>query len=82
VQTQFGWHIIKAESRRDTKMPTLAESKDEITQALQEEKLKETLAKLREGAKVEKFNMDGTPMASAAPATPAPAKTETPAKVQ
>lgn len=79
VQSQFGWHIIKAESRRSTKMPSLDDSKLEITQILQDEKLKDVLAGLRKDVKVEKFNIDGTPMASATPAPAAtpPASTKT-----
>lgn len=75
VQSQFGWHIIQAVSRRDSKMPPLEEVKADVQQIIAEEMLKDMFAKLRESAKVEKFAMDGKPAAAAPVATPAPAAT-------
>ena len=39
VKTQFGYHVIKLEEVRAAKIPTLAEVKPQITEALQQKKL-------------------------------------------
>lgn len=77
VQSQFGWHIIQAQSRRDTKMPPLEDVKSDVQRMVADEMLADFFGKLRAGAKIEKFGLDGKPVtASAAPAEKAaePAK--------
>ncbi len=73
VQSQFGWHIIQAQSRRDTKIPALDEVKPDIQRMVADEMLANFFGKLRSAAKIEKFGLDGKPVtASAAPADKAP----------
>lgn len=78
VKSQFGWHIIKVEARRQGKPPTFEQAHDELRQQMISEDMKKLLAEAHQGLKVEKFNPDGSkpnPLDSAAPApAPAPAK--------
>ncbi|SDX15237.1 peptidyl-prolyl cis-trans isomerase C [Collimonas sp. OK242] len=53
VKTQFGYHVIKLEEVRAAKIPTLAEVKPQITEALQQKKLQAYQADLRAKAKVQ-----------------------------
>ena len=67
VQTQFGWHVIKVFERR-TAEPTFEDSQQQLRQDLAREIVTALVADLHEGAKIERFNLDGSPM----PAAPAP----------
>lgn len=53
VQTQFGWHIIKLEDVRDTKLPSFEELKPQLTQRLQQQAVQSHIAELRAKAKIE-----------------------------
>ena len=53
VQTQFGWHVILLEDTRESDPPTLEQVKDELSAALQREKLSAYVADLRNAAKLE-----------------------------
>ncbi|MFC5476342.1 peptidylprolyl isomerase [Paraherbaspirillum soli] len=52
VKTQFGYHVIKLEEVRAAKIPTLAEVKPQITEALQQQKLQAYQKELRSKATV------------------------------
>jgi peptidyl-prolyl cis-trans isomerase C len=65
VKTQFGWHVIKLEDRRQKPVPTFEQVKDQIEQFLVRKAQSDLVLKLRESAKVERT----TPPAQ----TPAPA---------
>ena len=69
VKTQFGWHIIKVEEKRNRKAPDFAQVKPQIEQYVTRKAQSEYVAKLRETAKVERLDQP----APAAPAAPAPA---------
>jgi len=78
VKTQFGYHVIKLEDRRQAPPPTFEELSDPIREELARETITQILDQLRAGAKIEKFSIDGSkpePQAAkpAAPGTPAPA---------
>ena len=81
IKTQFGYHIIQIDDRRTAPPPALEELSDQIREELAREAVAAQLDKLRAGAKIEKFNMDGS-KAEAAPAAPAKpaAPAATPAK--
>ena len=51
VQTQFGWHVILREDSRDSEPPTLDSVRDVIKQRVEQRKLQEYLAQLRELSK-------------------------------
>ena len=81
VKTQFGFHVIKVEAHRKTQ-----QTFDEVQETLADQAFQEAAAaeidKLRQAAKIERFNFDGTVVAPtpAAPAiTPAPVAPAAPA---
>ncbi len=80
VKTQFGYHIIKVEDRRQAPPPAFEELADQLREELARETVSAQLNQMRAGAKIEKFNMDGS-KAEAAPAKPAaPAAPAAPTK--
>lgn len=58
VQTQFGWHVLILNDKRDTPAPALETVIGEITQTLQQEAIEAKVVELRDGASVEKM-IDG-----------------------
>jgi len=68
VQTEFGWHVILLEDKRDRKPPTLDEMKQELQGQIAEEIVSKKVQELRSTAKVELFNPDGTPRTETPPA--------------
>ncbi len=48
VRTQFGWHVIRRDESRDSEPPTLESVRDAIKQRIEQQKLQEHLAQLRE----------------------------------
>lgn len=62
VQSQFGWHVIKVEERRQT-VPSFAEKEPELREQVAREIVTGLLTEVREGAEIERFNLDGTPKA-------------------
>lgn len=71
VKTQFGWHVIKLEDKRDRQVPPFEQVKDQLEQFVTRRAQAETITKLREGAKIER--LDPKP-AEAKPAAPAEQK--------
>ena len=53
VQTQFGWHIIRLDDERATKVPTFEEAKPELQQLMQRQMVQKAVTDLRAKAKVE-----------------------------
>jgi peptidyl-prolyl cis-trans isomerase C len=78
VKSQFGWHIIQVEERRQKQFPPLDQVRDQVTRYVVQKSQSELILKLREEAKVERTEpekpADATPGATA---TPAP-ETKTP----
>ncbi|MFT5538721.1 MAG: peptidyl-prolyl cis-trans isomerase C [Alphaproteobacteria bacterium] len=62
VQTEFGWHVIKVEDIQDAAPPKFEEVKDQLRNKMGDEVVEAELKKLRAGAKVERFGMDGQPV--------------------
>jgi peptidyl-prolyl cis-trans isomerase C len=71
VKTQFGWHVIKVLDRR-TAEPTFEESESQLRQDVARQIVTALVADLREGAAIERFNLDGTPMEGTPEAGEAP----------
>ena len=63
VQSQFGWHVIMVEERREVPKPTFEELRSQLENELSQEVVNDVLADLREGVEIEKFAMDGSPLA-------------------
>lgn len=74
VKSQFGWHVIKVEEKRNKKAPDFDQVKPQIEQYAMRKAQSELVTKLREQTKVERT------AAGAPPAPPAPAATPEPAK--
>jgi peptidyl-prolyl cis-trans isomerase C len=63
VKSQFGWHVIIADDKRDKAPPSLEEARGTIEQILSNELVTALVDGLRKSATVQKFNPDGTPRA-------------------
>ncbi len=53
VQTQFGWHVIKVEDKRERKPPAFEQVKDQIMAAMVQERMRSTLQEMRGKAEIE-----------------------------
>jgi peptidyl-prolyl cis-trans isomerase C len=62
VKTDFGWHVIKVEDKRKSSPPPIAEVHDQIANQLGQELTNDEVKSLEAKAKIEKFNIDGSPM--------------------
>jgi peptidyl-prolyl cis-trans isomerase C len=56
VKTPFGWHIIKVEDKRTKQAPEFDKVKDQIEAFIVRKTQAELVAKLREGAKIERLD--------------------------
>ncbi len=65
VRTPFGWHVIKVEERRAGAPRSFEEGREPLRQAAVEEAVAATVERVRAAAKVERFNLDGTPVRAA-----------------
>lgn len=59
VQSQFGWHVIKVEDKRQSKPPSFEEARDQISQEMSQEAAGDVVKELTEAAKIERFDLDG-----------------------
>jgi peptidyl-prolyl cis-trans isomerase C len=75
VKSQFGWHIIKVEEKRNRKPPEFDQVKGQIETYVTRKAQAEYVGKLRDGAKIERFDQAAAadPAKAAAPAGAAPA---------
>src|SRR6201991_4279636 len=68
VKSQFGWHIIKVEEKRNKKAPDFNEVKGQIETYVTRKAQADYVAKLRENAKIERMDQAAnTPAATPAP---------------
>jgi peptidyl-prolyl cis-trans isomerase C len=68
VKTDFGYHIIKVEDRRKSSPPPMEEVKDQLTNQVGQELVQQLIKDLEAKAKIEKFNIDGSPLKAPAKA--------------
>jgi len=61
VKTQFGWHVIKVEDKRIKQPPEFEKVKDQIEAYLARKAQADFIAKLRQSAKVERFDNAAEP---------------------
>ena len=75
VKTDFGWHIIKVEDRRQQPQASLDDMREQLTQEATQEIAATMMTTLREGAEIATFDIDGNPPTpeEAAPAAEAAA---------
>jgi peptidyl-prolyl cis-trans isomerase C len=74
VKSQFGWHIIKVEERRNRQAPAFDQVKGQIETYVTRKAQADYVAKLREAAKVERLDKPAEPAAK--PDAKPDAKTE------
>ena len=75
VKTQFGWHIIKVEEKRNRKPPEFDQVKSQIETYVTRKAQADYVSKLREAAKIERLDKPAADAAKPADAKPAePAK--------
>ncbi len=61
VKTEFGWHIIKVEDKRIKQPPEFEKVKDQIESFLARKAQTEYVARLRQGAKIERLDKPAEP---------------------
>jgi peptidyl-prolyl cis-trans isomerase C len=61
VKTQFGWHIIKVEDKRNKQPPEFEKVKDQIESFLARKAQTDYVAKLRQTAKIERLDKPAEP---------------------
>ncbi|HXE28798.1 MAG TPA: peptidylprolyl isomerase [Stellaceae bacterium] len=74
VHTQFGWHVIKVEDKRQGKAGTYEQVAPEIAQQMTQQIVSAKLKELAGQAKIELFDQNGKALASNAPAPQAAPK--------
>ena len=62
VKTQFGYHVILVEDRRQQTPPSFEEMKDQLTQDMTRGLIQEILTEMRADASIKRFNPDGSPL--------------------
>lgn len=62
VQTQFGWHVIKVEDRRETAPPALEQVRDEISRQLFRQVVQNAISGERENSEVVLYDALGNPL--------------------
>jgi len=80
VKTQFGWHIIKVEEKRNRKPPEFDQVKSQIETYVTRKAQADYVGKLREAAKIERLDKPAADAAKPVDAKPADAKPAEPAK--
>ncbi len=80
VKSQFGWHIIKVEEKRNRKAPDFEQVKAQIETYVTRKAQADYVAKLREGAKIERLDQAANTPAPAPAAAPDAAKAPEAAK--
>jgi peptidyl-prolyl cis-trans isomerase C len=68
VKTEFGWHVIKVEDKRDSKLPPFERVRGRIARDLARRFTADILNQARESATIERFSLEGE-------ALPAPVRT-------
>jgi peptidyl-prolyl cis-trans isomerase C len=73
VKTQFGWHVIQVLGHRNAEVPSFDQEKDSLRQAMVQAAIQKEVEAARETVKVERFNLDGSPVRATDSAEPPPA---------
>ncbi|MCA8931496.1 MAG: peptidylprolyl isomerase [Rhodospirillaceae bacterium] len=62
VETEFGFHVIQVEDRREVQPPAFEEVQDQLTQQVRQDIMRDLVADLREGADIVLYGPDGNPL--------------------
>jgi peptidyl-prolyl cis-trans isomerase C len=73
VKTEFGWHVIKLEDKRQAQPPSFEQARDGLRQKMIQEGVQNAVKQARSEVTVEKFNMDGSAQRATDAAEPPPA---------
>ena len=68
VKSQFGWHVIKVEDKRERQPPEFDKVKDQLESFLVRKSQSELITKLRAEGKIEKLEVPAAPAPTAPPA--------------
>jgi peptidyl-prolyl cis-trans isomerase C len=83
IFNEFGWHVVQTLERRSVPPPTFEQASDAIRKQLLQEAVSRVVAQAREGLRVHRFNINGTPLDAATGAedlgAPLPGDTPVPA---
>jgi peptidyl-prolyl cis-trans isomerase C len=79
VHSQYGWHVIEVIDKRSQPLPPFDQVKPQINNLVLQEDERKVEEGLHKGAKIEKFNADGSPIVEPAPSPAAPADGSAPA---
>jgi len=72
VKSQFGYHVIKVEERRDAPPMPFEQARDQIRQSIIQEGIQGVIKTARAGLKIETFNPDGSVKRATDTAEPPP----------
>lgn len=73
VHTQYGWHVIQVEGRRQAPPPSFKEASAQLRQEMIHEGIRKEIAAARQGVTIERFNPDGSVPKATDTAVPPPA---------
>jgi peptidyl-prolyl cis-trans isomerase C len=73
VHTQYGWHVIKLEGRRQAPPPSFEQARNQLRQDMIQEGVRKEVAEARQGLSIERFNPDGSVPKATDAAEPPPA---------
>ena len=62
VKTEFGWHIIKVENRRQSSVPPFERVRRQIARDLGQRVAAQILNAARDGSDIQRFTLDGQPL--------------------
>jgi len=80
VHSQYGWHVIQVLDKRNQPLPTFDQVKPQLSAMVLQEEEHKALDDVRNGANIERFNSDGTPIAAAPASSPAATAPAAPAQ--
>lgn len=78
VHTQYGWHVIKVEGRRQAPPPSFEQARSQIRQEMIQHDVREEVAQARQGLTIQRFNLDGSVPKATDSAVPPPAAASKP----
>ncbi|MBM6593390.1 peptidylprolyl isomerase [Microvirga sp. BT291] len=72
VKSQFGWHVIKVEEKRNKPVPSFEEMQGQINTYLERKAQQDLIVGLRKDAKIERLDASGNLVEQKAPEAPKP----------
>jgi peptidyl-prolyl cis-trans isomerase C len=67
VKSQFGWHVIRVDEKRNKPVPGFEEMREQVETYLGRKTQQELILALRQKAKIERFDAEGKPVAAPKP---------------